>query len=502
MKVSHLKYGIEIIVGVILIIEIALFSVLLSKSKKWYSILLEMSEQLASRPIFSLSFTEGTCEGSQENQNFGVWPGTVYGCNCTGSYYDVLSKCHKKVCRKSCTAKMKRNKCHTVKEKKPVEIFLWGDIKGCKDSSYWDIDFTYEYLLKNSVKKDENCESGFHKCGILDTLGQIMCIPDSYSCPTNLLLVSKDIKPPSEYSQITVNTFSLDNGKYIHYSNEATNNKVIISFKLSDGDVCVNPGEYNSESTPFILDYYESYGCKTKIKGSYFDDRYEYIDEMNKYSLYQANGILGQVSDFKGYPVEELRTVTTKLYTINYSGIDKQCFFDKKITKKKLKDAYSSLKNIDNDIIPVIISSVCLLLFILGVLLKLRKVYDSGIVNIVFSSFIICFVLSLFIFLVSRMTKISGFPDLTDCGDHITTTGLNIVSSNIKKYKIYYPVAIAFDILLIIWFGYNIVWHSILCCTEGVKSGRDINIEPNYKNSFGIPGPGQMTIETKLETIN
>ena len=45
---------------------------------------------------------------------------------------------------------------------------------------------TYEYLLKHSGEK---CEENFKQCGIMDTLGNIMCIPKEDECPINDLIV-------------------------------------------------------------------------------------------------------------------------------------------------------------------------------------------------------------------------------------------------------------------------------------------------------------------------
>ena len=49
---------------------------------------------------------------------------------------------------------------------------------------------TYEYLLKHSGEK---CEENFKKCGILDTLGNIICIPKEDECPINDLIIDKNI---------------------------------------------------------------------------------------------------------------------------------------------------------------------------------------------------------------------------------------------------------------------------------------------------------------------
>ena len=50
----------------------------------------------------------------------------------------------------------------------------------------------YEYLLNNSHK---NCEDiNFQQCGILDTYGNIMCIPKEEKCPINKIIIDFLIK--------------------------------------------------------------------------------------------------------------------------------------------------------------------------------------------------------------------------------------------------------------------------------------------------------------------
>ena len=44
----------------------------------------------------------------------------------------------------------------------------------------------YESLLKHSRK---TCEANYKKCGILDTMGNLMCIPEEDTCPINDIIV-------------------------------------------------------------------------------------------------------------------------------------------------------------------------------------------------------------------------------------------------------------------------------------------------------------------------
>ena len=50
------------------------------------------------------------------------------------------------------------------------------------DGNFTEYPKNYEYLLQHS---GENCEENYKKCGILDTLGNIMCIPKEDECPIN-----------------------------------------------------------------------------------------------------------------------------------------------------------------------------------------------------------------------------------------------------------------------------------------------------------------------------
>ena len=39
------------------------------------------------------------------------------------------------------------------------------------------LNYNYSYLIQHSTRN--NCEENYKKCGILDTMGNIMCVPES-----------------------------------------------------------------------------------------------------------------------------------------------------------------------------------------------------------------------------------------------------------------------------------------------------------------------------------
>lgn len=69
-------------------------------------------------------------------------------------------------------------------------------------------------FLNNSIKKSESCKKGFKKCGILDELENILCIPDNESCPINYIKFSKDMENSS------YNYAEIGEEKKIYFSNE------------------------------------------------------------------------------------------------------------------------------------------------------------------------------------------------------------------------------------------------------------------------------------------
>ena len=67
-----------------------------------------------------------------------------------------------------------------IMKKNNYEMYPILDINSINERTYYDQN--YANLLKNSK---EPCENNYKKCGILDTLGNIMCIPENDECPIN-----------------------------------------------------------------------------------------------------------------------------------------------------------------------------------------------------------------------------------------------------------------------------------------------------------------------------
>ena len=119
----------------------------------------------------------------------------------------------------------------------------------------------YESLLKHSGKV---CEDNYKKCGILDTYGNIMCIPEGDECPINEIIVDsfskKDEYLLNEYNCAQLTNLSDDYALY--YTNQKTDNEIIIKYVFSDEA----PKFINEDNFIFDQDTYDSY-LKTKSTG-------------------------------------------------------------------------------------------------------------------------------------------------------------------------------------------------------------------------------------------
>ena len=91
----------------------------------------------------------------------------------------------------------------------------------------------YASLLKHSGKE---CEINYKKCGILDSLGNIMCIPENEICPINDIKIdlasNKSLYELKGYESTPFN--NLQEGYALYYTNNATEKEIISKLFLSN----------------------------------------------------------------------------------------------------------------------------------------------------------------------------------------------------------------------------------------------------------------------------
>ena len=130
----------------------------------------------------------------------------------------------------------------------------------------------YETLLKHSNK---NCENYYKKYGLLDILGNIMCIPENEECPINEVIVDYDFKYDEYISKGYKVSFleRLSSGYNLYYTNKAINNKIVAKLDLFD----TYPKYITEDNFIFDSDTYKRNSFET-IGVSSFDDDNDWDD--------------------------------------------------------------------------------------------------------------------------------------------------------------------------------------------------------------------------------
>ena len=161
----------------------------------------------------------------------------------------------------------------------------------------------YEELIRHSINieniknlnlNDENslnniCENGFKPCGILDTLNNILCLPNKYNCPLNDLIISSQnnskLKDKEYYEKILDNDISL----YLNTQKNIDRPIIISNFLSFD-----KPWDHEWQK---IIGYKDSKkGEKDNLKREKFPfenyDKYMTIVPFQNFSFITLNNIL------------------------------------------------------------------------------------------------------------------------------------------------------------------------------------------------------------------
>ena len=200
-----------------------------------------------------------------------------------------------------------------------------------KDRNYFD------YVNKYSVLPGNDCPNNQKKCGILDSAGRLLCLPNDEECPINGFGISDSNSDPNYVGYYQKEALdSKDNKKYyFYYTNKNINDIIITEFKLSAGKPCAYSSELNWVKI-YEDEVEKSYGCESSVKGSKYSLRYTQVSNnvIDIKSLYKDNG-LTDIPDSGGYQ-------SASLYVRNYNEVNEICFekFIKDFKdEKKLFDA-------------------------------------------------------------------------------------------------------------------------------------------------------------------
>jgi hypothetical protein len=394
------------------------------------------------------------------------WPGTVEGCDC--SNVDISSIYERKINRGACSSDMLASGCKGVPSIYPKELY-WGSKKLCVKRS----ENTYfEYSYK-AAEKGKVCEIGYKICGVLDSLGNLMCEESGKQCPINKIVIQdKNLPAPKDYNYKKV---SLDNNKTLYTTNEAIDLQILTEIKLSEGKVCVYPGDINVSPNleQYILDTeYDNYKCKTKNSGTLYDSRYNFLDTTRKSQFYEENGILPFINNLPSYPLSSLNT-NIDLYYRPYLGWKSSCNYDLIYSQDTVNRLDSDYNKISNFKLAILILSIilCVYYFISVIIKWSNKVKNKPILFNFIELGVFALALAIFSFansLTSKSVRYSiAYTDDFSCGDELTNVTLMLIGKNFKSInEDYNIVAVLSFISFILYILYGFVQYFRKFCLK------------------------------------
>ena len=409
------------------------------------------------------------------------WEGTIEGCDCQFSN-DNISIEFKKINNFSCEISKKFNDyCKRIKsvEGKNIKIYKGKTIT--------------PILLKNNKnylelinRNNEQCADSYKKCGILDSNNNILCLPLNVECPINKIIIDKNSSSPIDFNYTTL---SLENGFFFHYTSESINSSIIVSLKLSEGNLCLDLDRHNSITKDYEL--YLSYDkcfCNNE-----FDYRYNLIDFVDKKSLFDDNGITDSVQGLPNFTIEG----NFSLYSRNYIGINSD-FAAKNGNNNKLKNFidYYKIFNLINIILSFIFMIISLVVLISNGIrdyseFELNKYnYIMKIISIIL---IIIYLILIIIILNIKGNSIEILDNLDKYSFYATREikwKINIYSN----IMIFILIIICLNILLIIfWFNLK----TLSCCL--INDSNKIYGQPDSERPSRFPS--RMVGESLLSNL-
>lgn len=222
------NFGIVCEVVLVILTFIIIFSILLQSAKIGISfdIVTNIMTDWKMRPIDAMQISRHrTCNELRmmDLLNF-QWIGNVEGCVCNG--VNVKSG--------SCSKKEIDNGCIGIPDKMQSSLNKWKGNFLCgsiiKSKGYFEL------------AKSENirCFSKHKPCGIIDTLGNYLCVPEEESCPVNRLFIRK---------QLDENNFNIET------SNIKQDGEIFIKIFATEGFPCIVPTQkvFSLITNPLIV---------------------------------------------------------------------------------------------------------------------------------------------------------------------------------------------------------------------------------------------------------
>ena len=329
----HIAY---ILIGIItLIMAIASFTSLQAYSNS----VKDFKNNWETLPLVDIIATESNCPEDYESLITRKWPGTVEGCDCSGSHRGIH---YSDLNPGSWDHNQTRESCRNVLPLKPIPLqkFYSYRICGLRGGQNFA-------NLRRPISTENQAPSwpmNYQTWGSGEADNQIW-VPDGEKCPINDVYI---VGPGDSYNQ-NYTTFDLDDGYKIAFTTKGTG-LPIIRFRLTEGKVCANPALYEKDRNRslYMLINTERYGTwSPKVADSRHDNRYNLIGSIDEYKLFEDNGVNIKVAKrLPEYPIYDGMNIAWNLYSNSYNDWSLDCESQSKMSRSQMVSIIKDALNV------------------------------------------------------------------------------------------------------------------------------------------------------------
>lgn len=253
------------------------------------------------------------------------WPGTFEGCGCkkdNSTYTFYTSECEHLV------------NCERAEETKEVNLSKWKSSNFCvrrAKMNYKEMINT-NYIIPNNQSNIEQCNNDIHRvCGIIDGVGNLLCLDKQKQCPITSAIISNNITLIEEIKlnnpSSTITQLGDDNYSLIVSHSENKNNKIYNDFNIDMSTPCLNKEKH--PNTEVIFDLMKNkfdLQCDTFTNGTpIVDSIYDSIDTYSYSDFLKDNNVYDTVNSVVNKFNIDISNKSISLYAKTYPGWSFQC---------------------------------------------------------------------------------------------------------------------------------------------------------------------------------
>ena len=152
------------------------------------------------------------------------WPGVDQGCYCSENVLILNGKC---------SEIQMRSGCKPIEEVTPYKAQKWKTRYICASSMK-----SKSYFELSKVKASEECLYKHKKCGVIDSVGNHLCVAENENCPISTISF--------------LNTVDEQNVR-IETSNKKEDGKIYTNFAIAEDKLCLNNIEREFSEKDYLL---------------------------------------------------------------------------------------------------------------------------------------------------------------------------------------------------------------------------------------------------------